>query len=61
MSIQYEIYARRECHEALTRVGTITASDGDTVRDVAKREHGEDWLEMIAVPQDGIAWVIRED
>jgi 1,2-phenylacetyl-CoA epoxidase PaaB subunit len=60
MSKQYEVFARRECHEALTRIGSVTAADAAQARQAAKQTHGEDWMEMVAIPKSGISWAIQE-
>jgi hypothetical protein len=57
---KYEVYARREDGEALTRVGTIEVEAGGSVEAAAKKEHGDDWLEMVAIPASKISWAIGE-
>ncbi len=57
---QYEVYARKECHEALTHIGTIEAGNAEEAKTAAKQAHGEDWMEMVAIPKSGISWAIQE-
>ena len=57
---KYEVYARRDDGEALTRVGTIEVEAGGSVEATARQEHGEDWLEMVLIPAGDISWAIGE-
>ena len=58
---KYEVYARKNDSDALTRIGTIDVEAGGSVEDAAKKEHGEEWLEMVAIPAEKISWAIGED
>lgn len=58
---KFEVYARREDGEALTRIGTIDVEPGGSVEAAAKKEHGDEWLEMVAIPAGKIRWAIGED
>jgi hypothetical protein len=42
-------------------VGTVQATDGTEAATAARRAHGDAWLEMVAIPRQGISWAIRED
>ena len=57
---KWVVFARREYKEPLTRIGTLELEPGESVADAAKREHGESWLELVAIPESRIAWAIRE-
>jgi hypothetical protein len=55
------VLGRREYQEPLTRVGAVDAASRESVGAAAKRELGEDWLELVAIPESRIAWAIREE
>ena len=46
--------------EALTRIGTVTVPAGSDVRAAVRERHGDDWLELVAIPGESIAWAIGE-
>jgi len=54
------VFGRREYGEALTQVGTLQVPAGGGVPEAARREYGEEWLELVAIPEDRIRWAIRE-
>ncbi|MCA9752923.1 MAG: hypothetical protein R3B81_12605 [bacterium] len=58
---RFEIYGRRSCDEALTHLGSLDVPNADAVTDAAKKAHGEDWMELVAIPAGQIAWAIEED
>lgn len=58
---KYEVYARRDDSEALTRIGTVEVEPGASVEAAAKQEHGDEWLEMVAIPAGKIQWAIGEE
>lgn len=55
------VLGRRQYQEPLTRIGSVDVERGHAVEQVAKRELGEDWLELIAIPESRIEWAIREE
>ena len=55
------IFGRREYKEPLTCIGTLGVERGEDVSGATKREHGDEWLELIAIPESRIAWAIREE
>jgi hypothetical protein len=57
----YVVFARKRPDEALTRVGSVSAKDDQELEAAVTREHGEDWLELVAIPAGQIDWAIRED
>jgi hypothetical protein len=57
----YLVFARKKAEEALTEVGRVAASDPSALREIARRDFGEGWLEMIAIPQSSAAWAIQEE
>ena len=57
----FAVFARKESQDALARLGTVQVEEGGEVEKAAQEAFGEDWLEMIAIPEDGITWAIREE
>ena len=57
----YLVFARKKAEEALTEVGRVTAADRASIVEIARRDFGENWLEMIAIPQSAAAWAIEEE
>lgn len=60
MERTYEVYARREQDEALTRIGTVTLAEGSDLGGEVRGRYGDDWLELVAIPGEEIAWAIGE-
>jgi hypothetical protein len=58
---KWQVFARKRPDEALTRVGSVAANDDADLRAAVTREHGDDWLELVAIPAGEIQWAIRED
>ncbi|HET9886734.1 MAG TPA: hypothetical protein VFR10_04415 [bacterium] len=57
----YLVFARKKAEEALTEVGRIVAPDRQAIMQIACRDFGDSWLEMIAIPQSSAAWAIEEE
>jgi hypothetical protein len=57
----YLVFARREYSEPLTQIGRVEMATPASVRAAAAQQFGEDWLELVAVPENQIAWAIREE
>ena len=55
------VLGRREYQEPLTRVGAVDVERGQDVGAMAKRALGEDWLELVAIPESRVEWAIREE
>jgi hypothetical protein len=56
--IIYNVFARKEYPEPLTYIGSIEADSDDTAIEGSLKEFGEnDWIEMLAVPQQEIITV----
>ena len=60
MSATYVVFARRESQEPLTRIGTVTVREGSSVEDSVTEKHGEDWIELVAIPDTAMEWAIGE-
>jgi hypothetical protein len=61
MERTFEVYARRAQDEALTRLGTVTLSGGSDVAAAVRKRYGDDWLELVAIPGEQIAWAIGKE
>jgi hypothetical protein len=57
----YLVFARKKAEEALSEVGRVEAPDRTALLEIARREFGDSWLEMIAIPQSSAAWAIQEE
>jgi hypothetical protein len=57
----WAVFARRQSQNGLARLGTVRVTAGERVENVARSAYGEDWLEMVAIPESGITWAIREE
>lgn len=57
----YLVFARKTAEDALAALGTVTAEADAAAAAHAKSSFGEDWLEMIAIPESVAAWAIREE
>ena len=61
MDEKYEVFGRRQQDKALTRIGIVTVAEGEAVEAEIERQHGQDWLELVAIPVSSIGWAIEED
>ncbi|HMB69196.1 MAG TPA: hypothetical protein VKU85_07780 [bacterium] len=61
MDQTYEVYARRGQDEALTHLGAVELSGGLDVAAAVKERYGDDWLELVAIPGEKIAWAIGKE
>ena len=57
----YVVFARRTPQEPLTRIGTVTVKVGSSLEESVKRQHGEEWLELVAIPEGAMEWAIGEE
>jgi hypothetical protein len=57
----WAVFARKEAAEPLTRIGTVAVDEGASVEAAVRAGHGEDWIEMVAIPETSIVWAIREE
>jgi hypothetical protein len=57
----YLVFARKKAEEALTEIGRVAAPDHAALQEIARRDFGDSWLEMIAIPQGSAAWAIQEE
>ena len=57
----YHIFARKQYQEPLTLITSLTTDEKqDLQKHVLQHTGDQEWIEMIAVPEDGIAYVVRE-
>ncbi|MGQ0721333.1 MAG: hypothetical protein ACT4PE_07130 [Candidatus Eiseniibacteriota bacterium] len=61
MDEKYEVFGRRREDAALTRIGVVTIAAGARVEAEVERQHGGDWLELVAIPASAIGWAIEEN
>jgi hypothetical protein len=54
---RYTFFGRHEYAEPLELIGSFETDGVPTVRDAGV---GDDWLELVAVPEDDAIWVIRD-
>jgi hypothetical protein len=55
----YLIFARTEYDEPLEHRGDLEAADDDEARRLAIERFGEEWLELVLIPEREIHWVQR--
>jgi hypothetical protein len=55
------VFGRREYQEPLTQIGRLEVAPGTSVAAATKQEYGDQWLELVAIPESRISWAIRED
>lgn len=60
MSEQYEVYGRTREDEALTHLGSLSVPEGTDLQTAVRKAHGEDWLELVAIPGESIGWAIEQ-
>ena len=61
MDRTFEVYARREQDEALTHIGTVDLGAGSDVAAAVTDRYGDEWLELVAIPGEKIAWAIGKE
>ena len=58
--VRYVVFARREYSEPLTEIGKLELPAGAALGGAVTRQYGEQWLELVAIPEREITWAIRE-
>ncbi len=58
---KYLVFARSEHDEPLEHRGDVEASSDEEASKVALEDFGEEWLEMLLVPESKIHWAEREE
>ena len=57
----YLVFARTEYAEPLEHRGNLEAADDEVAAKLAVDRFGEEWLELVLVPERDIHWVHREE
>jgi 1,2-phenylacetyl-CoA epoxidase PaaB subunit len=57
----YLVFARTEYDEPLEHRGGLEAADDEEARKIAIERFGEEWLELVLIPEREIHWVQREE
>jgi 1,2-phenylacetyl-CoA epoxidase PaaB subunit len=57
----YLVFARTEYDEPLEHRGALEAADDEEAKKIAIERFGEEWLELVLIPQREIHWVQREE
>ena len=57
----YLIFARTEYSEPLEHQGNIQAADDEEAKKLALERFGEQWLELVLVPERDVHWVMRKE
>ena len=59
--VTWFVFGRREYQEPLTQIGRLELAAGASVSEATRQEYGDQWLELVAIPESRIRWAIRED
>jgi len=57
----YMVFARTEYSEPVEHRGNIQAADDEEAKKVAVEQFGEEWLELVLVPERDVHWAIRKE
>jgi 1,2-phenylacetyl-CoA epoxidase PaaB subunit len=56
----YLVFARTEYSEPVEHQGKIQAADDEEAKKLAVERFGEQWLELVLVPERDVHWVMRK-
>jgi 1,2-phenylacetyl-CoA epoxidase PaaB subunit len=56
----YLVFARTEYSEPVEHQGNIQAADDEEAKKLAVEQFGEQWLELVLVPERDVRWVMRK-
>jgi 1,2-phenylacetyl-CoA epoxidase PaaB subunit len=56
----YLVFARTEYSEPVEHQGKIRAPDDEEAKKLAVERFGEQWLELVLVPERDVHWVLRQ-
>jgi 1,2-phenylacetyl-CoA epoxidase PaaB subunit len=56
----YMVFARTEYDEPLEHRGDLEATDDEEAKSLAIERFGEEWLELVLIPEREIHWVQKE-
>jgi hypothetical protein len=57
----YLVFARTEYSEPVEHQGNIQAADDEEAKKLAVERFGEQWLELVLVPERDVRWVMRKE
>ena len=57
----YLVFARTEYSEPVEHQGKIQASNDEEAKKLTVERFGEQWLELVLVPERDIHWVMRDE
>ena len=57
----YLVFARTEYNEPVEHQGNIQAADAEEAKKLALERFGEQWLELVLVPERDVRWVMRQE
>ena len=57
----YLVFARTEYSEPVEHQGMIQAADDEEAKKLALERFGEQWLELVLVPERDVRWVMRKE
>ena len=58
---EYLVFARTEYSEPVEYHGKIQAADDEEAKRLALERFGEQWLELVLVPERDVHWVMRKE
>jgi hypothetical protein len=57
----YMVFARTEYSEPVEHRGNIQAADDGEAKKLAVERFGEEWLELVLVPERDVHWVMGKE
>jgi hypothetical protein len=57
----YLVFARTDYDEPLEYRGNLEATDDEEAKSLAIERFGEEWLELVLIPEPEVYWVQREE
>jgi hypothetical protein len=57
----YLVFARTDYGEPVEHQGNIQAADDEEAKKLAVERFGEQWLELVLVPERDVRWVMRKE
>ena len=57
----YLVFARTEYGEPVEHQGNIEAPGDEEAKKLAVERFGEEWLELVLVPERDVHWVMRKE
>ena len=57
----YLVFARTEYSDPVEHQGNIRAVDDEEAKKLAVERFGDEWLELVLVPERDVHWVMRKE